>query len=229
MTDIYFAFSQSGESRLTMARLAERDYQINVLVSYVYLPVWDRLDAKPVPVRTILDSGAFSAWKSGYTINIDDLIAETKSGRWHESVTLDVIGDADASLKNALYMKEQGSPAYPVFHIGDPWEHLEEYKRQFWKVGLSCRFGEPVKQSIRWLDQCFTRAYPYRFHSFGWVKMEDMLLRFPFHSADASSWNNTPAAYGRWKAFGKMSVYGLKNLQAEVDTYLADQKLLKFR
>ena len=228
MTDIYLAFSASGESRATLAKLQERT-DINVLVSFVYLDKWDNLEAKPVPAKTILDSGAYSAWKSGATIDIDKLIEETKQSRWNESVSLDVIGDVESSLKNALYMKKRGSPAYPVFHYGEPWKILAKYCGAFPKVGLSCRFGETVTDSLCWLDQCFARAWPHKFHSFGWVK-RDMLERFPFHSADTASWNNRPCAFGRWAYCGKLlSVYGQKDLRAEVDFYLKLQRDLQQR
>ncbi len=227
MTRIYLAFSPSSDARKTLPEMVDDPVGINLLVSFCYLGLYrgvaDRIIKHPL---TILDSGAFSAWNSGKVIDIDALITETKNPHWKESITLDVIGDADASMRNALYMKTCGSPAYPVFHIGDPWEHIQEYKRVFPKVGLSCRFGEPVKESLKWLDRCFAVAWPYRFHSFGWVQ-ESMLTRYPFHSADTASWNNRPAAFGQWKAFGKMSVRGQKSLQAEIDWYRRLQQRLE--
>ena len=231
MTAIFFAYSMSGEARHTFEQmmLDPRAPELNLLVSFYYLKQWNEQGSKRIrPARTILDSGAFSAWKSKAAIDLNALIAETKDPRWHESVALDVIGDAEASMQNALAMQAQGSPAYPVFHIGDPWEMLTEYKQRFPKVGLSCRFGEPEKESLRWLEQCFARAWPYRFHSFGWVS-ESMLLRFPFHTADTASWNNGPSCYGRWRAFGQMSVRGVKDLRAEIEVYLQMQTLLQHR
>lgn len=179
----------------------------------------------------MLDSGAYSAYNSGKTIDLEALIQETQQPRWGESVALDVIGDGEASLRNALYMKSRGSPAYPVFHIGEPLDLLREYKQQFPKVGLSCRFGEPVKESYRFLDRCFSVAWPYRFHSFGWVS-EEMLLRYPFHTADAASWNHGPAAFGRWKAFPskeKLNLFRWNDIRAEVQTYSDMQRKVRAR
>lgn len=137
--------------------------------------------------RLMLDSGAFSAWQRGAVIDEDALIREQLSGEWDESVALDVIGDSEASVRGFERAQEKGSPAMPVFHYGDPWEHLDFYASRTWKVGLSCRFGESLKDSYRWLDQCFARIWPKATHSFGLMSF-DAMNRYPFHSADATSW-----------------------------------------
>lgn len=101
----------------------------------------------------------------------------------------------------------------PVFHIGDPWDLLTWYCERFPKVGLSCRFGEPEAVSLRFYEQCFARAWPHRFHSFGWV--DDMALsRFPFHSADAATWGVAPTAYRRF-VFKKRGLSTQKPLHVE--------------
>jgi hypothetical protein len=181
------------------------------------------------PPRTMLDSGAFSAWNSGQEIDIDALTEETKNPYWHESVALDVIGDHLLSLRNARYMRLNGSHAMPVFHFGEPWTLLKTYCEEFPKVGLSCLFGEPRRESFRFLDQCFARAWPHRFHSFGWTG-EDVLMRFPFESADSCSWNIKPARYGQWASVGgrRLGIRGTRDMRAEIEPYLDLQKKLEF-
>lgn len=146
------------------------------------------------PSSFMLDSGAYSAFNSGKTIDIDELIKETKNPMWDEAVGLDVIGSALGSRKNADYMLAHGSTAMPVFHIGDDWALLEYYCERWEKVGLSCRFGESQATSIEWYGQCFARAWPHKFHSFGYIS-DRALLQFPFHSADAATWVLAVAAY----------------------------------
>jgi hypothetical protein len=227
MTTVYLAYSISGECRYTMPKLDHS--RLHLLVSYYYLDHFDSQTPPVVPARTVLDSGAFSAWKSRVTIDIEALIEETKKRKWGESVALDVIGDGDASLRNALYMRSKGSPAYPVFHVGEPWALLAEYCREFPKVGLSCRFGEPVKESFKFLDGCFGRHWPHKYHSFGWVD-EKALMKYPFHSADTASWNNSPSVWGRWKAFdGLPGPRGIKPLTDEVAYYWELERRLKHR
>ncbi len=231
MTAIYLAYSASGESRHTLPLVDWDECDLGLLVSFFYIDQFNRCASQLRPRRTMLDSGAYSAYNSGKTIDPEALIQETQQPRWGESVALDVIGDGEASLRNALYMKSRGSPAYPVFHIGESLDLLREYKREFPKVGLSCRFGEPVKESYRFLDRCFAVAWPYKFHSFGWVS-EEMLLRYPFHTADAASWLLGPAAFGRWSAYGRsknMALRKFRDLRSEVDVYAAMQRKVRAR
>ena len=215
--------------------------ETNCLLSYHYFRHWAKwpwIKAR----ATILDSGAYSAWKSGKSIDLAGLIAETRSGKWDECVSLDVIGDPVASLENALFMQAQGSPAYPVFHYGDPWEILAEYRLKFPKIGLSCRFGEPPNKSLKWVEQCFARAWPHRFHSFGWVE-EVMLEAFPFDTADTANWSLDPQSFGKWKFMGRpksgrtasqFQVFskpartnGVNNCRADVEYYIRLQRYLE--
>lgn len=230
MSDVYLAWSPGGESRHTFTLLPPEIPELNLLVSFVYLQEFSGRRYTNRFGKMMLDSGAFSAWKSGKVIDMAALVAETRNPRWDESVTLDVIGNGPASLDNALRMKAMGSPAYPVFHYGESWDILDRYREEFWKVGLSCRFGEPSSASYKWIAECFRRAWPYRFHSFGWVA-PDLLKSYPFHSADTASWVLSPSTRGQWRAFGgKMSVRGSKkNLRAEMEVYFRLQRELKSR
>lgn len=244
MTRIYLAVSTDLKLRGLGPEYPWDTRPLNLLVSFAYLQSW-RKWTWVKPSSTILDSGAYSAWKSGRWVDIEALTNETRNPAWSECVALDVIGDPAASFRNALAMQAAGSRAYPVFHFGDPWEHLIEYRKAFPKIGLSCKMGEGVAQSLRWLDGCFARAWPHRFHSFGWVE-EAMLDRFPFESADTASWERNPASMGRWKFLGKpkreprsrsefrshsrpLGTRGVTNLRAEVEYYLRLQDYLAFR
>ena len=212
---------------------------VNLLISYHYIDSWNAvMEAAPQPyrpARLMLDSGAYSAWKSGVTVDINALVKETQKSRYTESVALDVIGDWKGSLNNARLMRDAGSPAYPVFHIGEPWGLLEDYCAEFPKVGLSCRFGESRAESLRFYDQCFARAWPHPFHSFGWMDQK-MLHLYPFHSADSSSWESGPLCWGQWLSYGGLqgkcrvpNEVAYRSLKAEIDPFLELQRKLKFR
>lgn len=239
MTHIFLALGSSWRRALGTTWPHE-DEPLNALVTFADPHLLSSIDGVNFS-RLMLDSGAFSAWNRGATIDMDALAEESKRPRYTEAVCLDVIGDADASVKNALAMKAAGSPAFPVFHYGDPWEHLELYKKEFGRVGLSCRFGEPVSLSMRWLDQCFARAWPCRFHSFGWTGAGP-LSTFPFDTADSTSWM-VPQMYGQWRSFGKghrrhfgfpspttgIPTSGTLNLTGEVRSWLKIQRFLSYR
>lgn len=195
MTEVYLAYGARVDAAFERWDWAARP--LNVLVALPYAQEWHALRARAghvQPARTLLDSGAFSVWKSGKSIDLPALVAESLRAEWHESVTLDVIGDGQASLRNADLMRAMGSPAWPVFHVGDPWEHLDHYVQHWPKVGLSCRVGRSPVETTRFYEQCFARHWPRRYHSFGCIR-EPILMRFPFHSADASSWSLAPFAY----------------------------------
>lgn len=185
MTTIYAA-GTNGYQRETFENWDWEANPLSWLNSFHYIGYWRRHCDVIKPERRMLDSGAYSAYHSGTTIDLEALVHEALTGGWDEVVGLDVIGDPDGSIKNLDRMWDMGCVAMPVFHIGDPWEHLEYYASKWPKVGLSCRFGESVKDSLRFYDQCFARAWPCKFHSFGWIA-RDALIRFPFHTADAAT------------------------------------------
>lgn len=207
-----------------------------LLVSYYYLTGFLENQHRYAYRNWMMDSGAYSAWNSGAEIDIDSYIEVCKvllerDPTLLEIIALDVIGSGEKSQINAHYMKDKGINAIPVFHIGDDWDILKDYCANWDKVGLSCLFGEPLEKSYWFYDQCFARAWPKKFHSFGWAS-EKMLMRFPFHSSDSTSWEMAPVAYGRWKAFGgqNVSVRGsAQNLRAEVEWWLELERKLQER
>lgn len=198
MTDIFLAMSTSLEY---IAQWPHDEKPLNLLASFAFKPLMEGALDRFRPARLMLDSGAYSAWSVGKSIDMDALLKEGAHPRYTDTVALDVIGDPEASVKNAFKMKAAGSKAFPVFHYGDPWEHLAIYREHFGRVGLSCRFGEPYARSYAWLEQCFARGWPCRFHSFGWTSFA-VLGRFPFDSADSSAWING-FKYGAVKFMGQ--------------------------
>lgn len=185
-----------------MASLAAvtRPVRPAVLVSFHYLSAFKRAQKdwlEPLKEnQKMLDSGAYTAMTLGKKIDINALVAEVKTGQWTECAALDVVGDPKRSLENALYMQKQGADAFPTFHFGEPWEYLDEYRRQFGKVGLGGIV--PIKSTtdrMAWLDEVFARAWPTKFHLFGWLAREP-LMKYPFHSADSCGWEMGPACFG---------------------------------
>ena len=232
MSRLYIAWSSSETCDVTFRDWDWERRPVRFLVSFVYLPQyreWCKL-RNPTVRTTMLDSGAYSAWKSGYDIDIDDLVKESKEGGWDETVALDVIGDSEGSKKNAQHMASRGSNAFPVFHFGEPWSLLNEYCDQYEKVGISCRFGEPTTASTAWVENCFAKNWPHKFHSFGWVG-NNILRKVPFHSADTASWQ-VPVIWGRWTSFKGMRHGGRggnHSVQSEIEMYLKLERELESR
>jgi len=180
----------------------EPKHPLHILVSFAYLDVWDRdLEEGTVPVdhiqTTMLDSGAYTAHTTGKTIDPDALRREQQTGRWHESAALDAIGDVAKSEANWRASVAAGSDAWPTFHYGEPWDVLDRYAKESWKVGLGGIVGRPKADAIRWLDEVFRRAWPARFHLFGSID-ERLLKRYPFHSCDSAVWFLLSIRYAGW-------------------------------
>jgi len=129
-------------------------------------------------VRIMLDSGAFSAWKTGKQIDIDAYIAYIKYNldHIHNYVSLDCIPGkcgiiktqrqvdvaAKQSYQNHQYMKHRGLSPIPVFHRGESFEWLDRYVRDgecYIGLGLVGMISDASISVVRaWLDHVFSRS-----------------------------------------------------------------------
>lgn len=203
-----------------------------LLIAYPYLPGWETNRSRYIYRDWALDSGAYSAHNSGTEIDLSKYIGDClrlmeADPKLAEIFGLDVIGDPEASLRNCERMIKAGIPAVPTFHLGCPLHYVETEAARYPKIALGGMVGKPSKQVIRFTAQVFSRIWPKRIHGFGLVR-EKLLLRYPFHSVDASSWETGPCSFGNWKSFGKMSVRGSnQNLRAEIEWHLKLERKLK--
>ena len=242
-TQLYFALHNTPMANdMTFGQWDWSAQPLNVLCSFALkgaLKSWKGRQYETPGVKTILDSGAFSAWKTGTQINVDDFFQEASyhdAGKllWDEVASLDVIGDHKASLDNAFSMRDfflflgLGHKCLPTFHYGEPWELLSIYKEKFDnRVALGgIATGLSSTQKMKWLGQCFARAYPCKFHGFG-VGAKDVLIEYPFVSADTASWGAVHM-YGRSQAVPGLKIPKLGDgereahydLRFEVRSYL---------
>jgi hypothetical protein len=205
-----------------------------LLISFFYLKDWLKNRDRYVIRDWVLDSGAFSALHQKLEINLTDYIETCKrlideEEQLTEIYALDVIGDWKKSLANTEKMWKAGVPAIPCYHVGEPWEHLINIARDYPKIaigGMSQLRGNAV---ITYVGQCFARVWPKPVHGFA-VGGRDLIMRFPWHSVDATNWELGPVGFGQWNSFGRMSVRGTKqNLRAEVEFYLALERRARAR
>ena len=165
------------------------------------------------PLTIMLDSGAFSAWNKGVSIDLDAYIQFIKdSAEWIDFyVNLDVIPgefgripslveveeSAQKSWDNFLYMQEFSLNPIPVYHMGEDskWlkrmlDHGCEY------IGISPANDRSTKEKIFWLDRVFEmlvdskRAPIVKTHAFG-VTNVSIMRRYPWYSVDSSAWSKT--------------------------------------
>mgnify|MGYP001806875810 CR=1 FL=1 len=205
-----------------------------LLVSFVYLRPFLENQKRYMYRDWVLDSGAFSAFNSGQTIDLQQYIETCKEllatdKTLTEVFSLDVIGDHKGSLRNTEKMWEEGVPAIPCYHADEPVDALMEMARTYPKIALGGVALRRDAAKIEWAGQCFSRVWPKRIHGFAFCS-EKAIMSLPWHSVDASSWELGPCGFGSWKSFGKMSVRGSsQNLRAEIDFYLRLERQARSR
>lgn len=197
------------------------NWQPSLLVSYVNLRAVLRGGCLNVCDEWVLDSGAYSAATSGVDISlqkyIDDchsLLASPKPPC--RIFALDVIGDPEKSARNTEEMRRQGIDAVGTFHYGSPWHYLKDVT----KPGV-CAFGGLVQRGkgghgtklqvharLRFLEECFSRAWPFWAHGFGCCDPK-ILSRFPLASADSTTWIYGLQRYGHMQ-YLKMNNSGFR-------------------
>ena len=180
-----------------------------LLVSYFYLKTWNDIRATVRYRDWVLDSGAFSAWNTHARIDLGRYTQDAKRLKATdptllEIFSLDVIGDWRASARNCETMWSVGVKAIPTFHGGEPWDVLTALARDYPKIALGGVVGWKGETKFAWVGQCFARIWnpdrPVPVHGFG-MTSKKMLLRYPLHSVDASTWEIGPWAYGKWASF----------------------------
>lgn len=178
--------------------------KLNVLVAFPYwsdghTELFARQD--PDSYRLIIDSGAFTAFNSGHTIELDEYCVFLDRLRKRipkfNAVQLDVFGDPEGSYKNLQKMRDRGFNVMPVFTRGETLERLNE----FYEFNDYLMFGGIVtgaknKNYIKWF---LNRNRGRKTHWLGFVDM-DFIIHYKPYSVDSSSWLSAAR-------FGNMHVY----------------------
>jgi hypothetical protein len=151
-------------------------------------------------VDLFLDSGAFSAWSQGTSIDIDKYIAFIQKYKSKLTVyaNLDVIGDPVGTWKNQKYMESKGLKPLPVFHTAfedEKW--LKKYiDKGYDYIALGGMAGGDIQSSTiaAKLDYlfpkylCDAKGIPnIKVHGFG-ITSIPLLIRYPWYSVDSTSW-----------------------------------------
>jgi hypothetical protein len=209
-----------------------------LLCSYVYMKHLEGQRHKYAYRDWSLDSGAFSAFQLGITIDIQEYIDRCKElfatdPTLTECFSLDVIGDWRGSEKNTETIWKAGVPAIPVYHYGEPEALLKHLASAYPKIAIGGAVGLHKGQKMKWAEQCFARVWPTKIHGLGFGS-ETAVMTLPFHSVDATNWQASPSRFGKWMSFGKATKQGTQgwgnlsvkctkhfNVQCEVNWYLA--------
>lgn len=149
-------------------------------------------------VDLFLDSGAYSAFSKGVEIDIQEYIAFIKEHIDFIEIYagLDVIGDAEASLRNQEVMEAAGLRPIPCFHFNEDWDYLRYYVDNYDYIALGgVAQARGNRQSlVSWMDSCFeiicdqpSRLPKVKVHGFA-VTSVTLMRRYPWWSVDSTSW-----------------------------------------
>jgi hypothetical protein len=156
---------------------------------------------KPV-IDVLIDSGAYSAWRLGVPINLDeycDFLIANRDWIWNY-VSLDVINPgrpeeaAAMGRENYLHMRRRGLSPIPVFHAGESVDWLYRMVDDgATYIGLSAssivsRAAVDDWYAFAFGHLCTAGGLPIvKTHAFGEGR-ESSLRQFPWYSADSASW-----------------------------------------
>lgn len=157
-----------------------------------------------------LDSGAYSNMTAqkrgdGPVVTIEGYLAFAKThGAFYDWCASydDITGGADGNRRNWVRCMDAGIPRLmPVFHQGEPFSLLEEYCAGSQFIGLG--FQRPIQNEAPWLDACFSRIPEGKWvHGFAMTSY----LRWPFRSADSTTWLNEMLAMEKESGQGRSAL-----------------------
>lgn len=139
-------------------------------------------------LHIFLDSGAFSAWKSGVEINIDEYIQYIKDNHIGKYIVLDVVGNPEETYKNQKYMESKGLQPIPVFHLGSDFKYLQQLAdEEYYYICLGGTVGSSREKRIEFFDKCFNKFPNTYFHGLGMTDPK-LMKKYPWFSVDSTTW-----------------------------------------
>jgi hypothetical protein len=135
----------------------------------------------------MLDSGAFSSWKGGESINLADYIAYIKRNQIGKYVVLDEVGDPEATDYNLSAMEREGLFPIPVFHIGTPYAKLDEYAANYRYIALGGTVGKSRSVRDSFFSEVFARHPELYYHGLG-MTVPELMRKYPWMSVDSTTW-----------------------------------------
>lgn len=169
--------------------LAEQ--KLNLLVAYPYMSkqVIQQIKENKDAIRFVLDSGAFTAWKSGKPIALDDYCRFLDSLPFEpwRYFALDVIGDPHASMKNYETMLKRGYKPVPIFTRGEDPSVLDDYYKTSDVVGIGGLVGTPGNKGF--VNGIMRHVAGRKVHWLGFTSI-NYVKQYKPYMCDSSSWES---------------------------------------
>lgn len=177
-----------------------------ILISYHFARTWDldrMIEQSGCEAPDLwFDSGAFSSFTQGVTIDLDAFCDWLV--KWDHlgsaACVLDVIGDAVGTMRNLERMESKGLHPLPVYHMrSERWDLFDHICDNYGHacLGGMAGTGTPPRLQLRFLVHAMRRARDRGsnivWHTLGMTS--DMVLNnVPIYSSDCSTW----ASARRW-------------------------------
>lgn len=195
--------------------------------------------------KLIIDSGAFTYARKG-GISICDWIKTANEIKKYgtEIISLDVIGDAKKTFENYEIISNEIDNVIPTFHVGSDIEYLYKYLEKTNRIAIGGMV--PYKSEISTLQSHLNKIFVNfndpknlpKFHAFGYFS-QAILERYPFYSADASTWQNY-SRFGEFHKFINLKYTRMKSLRVDtidlrrtdiddIRTYIQDNPIDKLK
>ena len=198
----------------------------------------------------LLDSGAFSVWRSGRTINLAEYIDYAKDFvKKHKgkidhiyTVNLDVIPgvqgikptpkEVDDAAKegweNMLQFERAGLIPLHIFHQGEKFEWLEKISARHRYIGISPNNDASIKSKFRWMQRVYSIIKAKNMtHGFA-VTARKLMLAFPWYSVDSTSWL-APVMYGKAVFTKEFEEIGLSSRSKSHVDYVIQRNIIELR
>lgn len=179
-----------------MLKLSDFEVKTNILISFYYfnpkfIQIIKRLS--PRNYRFIVDSGAFSAWSLGASIDMSKYIRfiELLKQLPHEIIfiNLDKVRDNEQSLKNYRIMKKEGADVCGVIQCQSTIniDEFQEYEETSKVVFIGGSMGTPRHKWYAFLDKIHEiKKSDTKLHLLGDTSNKS-IIRYNPYSVDASS------------------------------------------
>jgi hypothetical protein len=166
---------------------------LNLLVAFPYFnrSVVDVLKAHAGEYNLLIDSGAFTAWKSGNPIRLSHYcqFLDALPVPYWKYIMLDVVGNPSATEHNFRRMRALGYSPIPVFTPGSVWSQFDYYYTESDMLatgGLANKYGPKTQ---KWLDAVMKRTAGRPMHLLGYTSPTWVKYHKPY-SCDSSTWAN---------------------------------------
>ena len=185
--------------------------------------------------NVIIDSGAFSVWNKGGSINIDEYLSFCKSlpKKW-TFINLDVIPKTGSNAKeiekccqqgyeNYLYLKQHLENVMPVYHYGDDIKWLHKFIETSDYIGISPANDTHENVKREFLKEVFyITKDKVKTHGLGYSSLEGVKM-FPFYSIDSISYKSFNINGDRYLVCKQLYFY----FRQEIKKFLKLEKQMK--